>query len=131
MALLGALEHGIYVDNEDDDECLGMSTAQIHEYFGIEYFDIEQETDGDDDEKMTTEEEEMHIPADVRHEDFIDDSEGDFGDDDSTFAGDEDWLGYISEGEVEEMQEFSEGEEGRDIVCIYHHFMRKFHQKSF
>ena len=32
MALLGALEHGIYVDNEDNDECHGMSVAQIHEY---------------------------------------------------------------------------------------------------
>ena len=115
MALLGALEHGIYVDNEDDDECLGMSIAQIHEYFGIEYFGTEQETDGDDDDKMSTEEEEMHTPADFGHEDFI---EGDFGDDDSIFAGDEDSLGYISEGEVEEMQEFSEEEEERDIVCI-------------
>ena len=115
MALLEALEHRIYVDDEDDDKCAGMSIAEIYEYFGME----QQSDDGED--TLSTEEEDMHISGD---EDAIieDDAEG-AGDGDSIF--DDDWLFYISEGGDEGTQEFSGGEEEPDIVCIYYHFMRK------
>jgi len=63
--LLGGLEHGIYVDNEDGDECLGMSTTQICQYFGIE-----QDSDEDGDE-MSTQEEGIHISGDIGDEDSI------------------------------------------------------------
>jgi len=107
MALLGALEHGIYVDDEDDDECAGMSIAEIYDYFGME----QQSDDGED--TLSTEEEDMHISG--VEDAIIEDAEG-------AGVGDDD---YISEGEDEGTQEFSSGEEEPDIVCIYYHFVRK------
>jgi len=111
MVLLGALEHGIYVDDEDDDECAGMSIAEIYEYFGME----QQSDDGED--TLSTEEEDMDISGD--EDAIIEDAEG-AGDGDLTFDDD-----YISEGGDEGTQEFSRGEEEPDIVCIYYHFMGK------
>ena len=111
MALLGALEHGIYVDDEDDDECAGMSVAEIYEYFGME----QQSDDGED--TLSTEKEDMHISG--GEDAIIEDVEG-AGVGDSTFDDN-----YISEGEDEGTQEFSGGEEEPDIVCIYYHFVRK------
>ena len=65
MALLGTLEHGVYVE-EEEDECHGMSPSQIHQYFGLaddEISDEEQEqcqaeNDGDigDEESMSDDE---------------------------------------------------------------------------
>jgi hypothetical protein len=115
MAFLGALEHGIYVDDENDDECLGMSTSQIYEYFGIEQ-------ESNDDDEISTEEDDMHISADVAHEDSImDDSEEYFDEDDS------------SAGEDEGMEDFSdeEFEQEQEVVCVYRHFMRKSFIKFF
>jgi hypothetical protein len=109
MAFLGALEHGIYVDDENDDECLGMSVSQIYEYFGVEQ-------ESNDDGEISAEEEDMHISADVSHEDLImDDSDGYFGEDDS------------SAGEDEGMEDFSdeEFEQEHEIVWVYHHFIEK------
>lgn len=93
MALLGALEHGIYVENEDDDECHGMSIAQIHQYFGLD-------KDQSDDE-ISVEEEEQSQAEIV----------GDVGDEDST-SDDEDWL--ASEDEDSEMEELDDP----DVVCF-------------
>ena len=95
MALLGGLEHGIYVDKEDDDECHGMSVAQIHQYFGLG-------NDGSDDE-MLVEEEEQCQAEDV----------GDVGDEDS-ISDDENWLACSSGSEYEEMEELDDP----DVVCI-------------
>jgi len=117
MVLLGALEHGIYVDNKDDDECLGMSTARICQYFGIE-----QESDNDED-AVSTEEEGTH-PSDIGDEDsIIDDTGADFGHEDSTFDDAEDWLAYLSEGEDKLIHEFSEEEQEQEIVSVYCHFI--------
>jgi hypothetical protein len=85
MALLGALEHGIYVDNEDDDDCHGMSIAQIHEYFGLD-------RDASDDEKSVEEEEQSQAEIDV-----------DVGDKNST-SDDEDWLACPSGSEDEDLE---------------------------
>jgi hypothetical protein len=76
MALLGALEHGVYVEKEEDDECHGMSIAQIHQYFGLD-------KDGSDDEMSIEEEEQCQAEivgdvGDVGDEDSISDNE-DFG----------------------------------------------------
>ena len=114
MTLLGALEHGIYVDNEDDDECLGMSPDQIRQYFGIEQ-------DGDNDEDaMSVEEEHMQHPGGIDGEGSVidDDTEEDSGDEDPTFDDAEDWLTHLSEGEHEGMQE-----EEHDIVCVHRYFI--------
>jgi len=138
MALLGALEHGIYVDDEDDDECAGMSIAEIYEHFGME----QQSDDGED--TLSTEEGDVHSSGD--EDAIIEDAQG-AGNGDSTFVdahrsgdedaimedaegagdgdSDDDWLVYILEGGDEGTQEFSAGEEEPDIVCIYYHFMRK------
>ena len=112
MALLGALEHGIYIDDEDDDECAGMSIAEIYEHFGME----QQSDDGED--TFSTEEGDVHSSGD--EDAIMEDAEG-AGNGDS----DDDWLVYILEGGDEGTQEFSVGEEEPDIVCIYYHFMRK------
>jgi hypothetical protein len=97
MALLGALEHGVYVDNEDDDECHGMSIAQIEQHFGLD-------KDGSDDE-MSVEEEEASQAEIV----------GDVGDEDS-ISDDEDLLACASgsEDEDSEMEEL----DGPDVVCF-------------
>ena len=60
MALLGALEHGIYVE-EEEDECHGMSSSQIHQHFDDEISDEEEgqcqaENDIDDEESMSDDE---------------------------------------------------------------------------
>jgi len=121
MTLLGALEHGIYVDNEDDDECLGMSPEQIRQFFGIE-----RDSD-DDDEVMSAEEERMQHLGDIDDEDsVIDDTEEDFGDEDPTSDDAEDWLAYISEGEDEGVQE-----EEHDTVCLHRHFIGISFMKQF
>ncbi len=112
MALLGALEHGIYVDNEDEDECLGMSTAQICQYFGIE-----QDSD-DNDDAMFAEGEHIHHPGGTGDEySLIDDAEEVSGDEGLTFDDADDWLGYLSEGEDEGMRE-----EEQD-VGVHRHFL--------
>ena len=97
MALLGALEHGVYVENEDDNECHGMSIAQIHQHFGLD-------KDGSDDE-MSIEEEEASQAKIV----------GDVGDEDS-ISDDDDWLACASgsEDEDSEMEEL----DGPDVVCF-------------
>jgi hypothetical protein len=96
MALLGALEHGIYVDEKYDDECHGMSIAQIHEYFGLD-------KDGSDD-GISVEEEEQSQAEIV----------GDVGDENST-SDDEDWLACPGgEDEDSEMEELDEP----DVVCF-------------
>jgi hypothetical protein len=144
MTFLGALEHGIYVDDEDD-ECLGMSVAQIRQYYGLD-------KDSDEDEDaMSAEKDEIHdvgdedsmiddAEEDVSDEDSIDgdeedsminDAEEDVSDEDSIDDDAEDLLGYLSEGEDEEMQDFGEREEDSTIVCVYPlfmdiSFMRKF-----
>jgi hypothetical protein len=100
MALLGALEHGVYVDNEDEDECHGMSIAQIHQYFGLD-------KDGSEpsDDEISVEEEEQSQAEIV----------GDVGEEDS-MSDDEDWLGCPSgsEDEDSEMEELDEP----DVVCF-------------
>jgi|SRR5882762_6903266 hypothetical protein len=112
MALLGALEHGIYVDNEDEGECLGMSTAQICQYFGIE-----QDSD-DDDDAIFAEDEHVHHPGGTGDEDSLsDDAEEVSGDEGLTFDDADDWLGYLSEGEDEGMRE-----EEQD-VGVHRHFL--------
>jgi len=97
MALLGALEHGVYVENEDDNECQGMSIAQIHQHFGLD-------KDGSDDEMSIEEEEasQAEIVGDVGDEDLISD--------------DDDWLACASgsEDEDSEMEEL----DGPDVVCF-------------
>jgi hypothetical protein len=102
MALLGALEHGIYVEKEDDsdDECHGLSIAQIHQYFGLD-------KDGSEtsDDEMLVEEEEQCQAEDV----------GDVGDEDS-MSNDEDWLASPSGSEDEEMEELDASDP--DVVCF-------------
>ena len=68
MALLGALEHGIYVDDEDDDKCAGMSIAEIYEHFGME----QQSDDGED--TFSTEEGDVHSSGD--EDAIMEDAEG-------------------------------------------------------
>lgn len=82
MALLGALEHGIYVEKEDEDldECHGMSIAQIHQHF--------------DDGETSVEEEEQCQGENVGDED--------------TMSDDEDWLACHSGGEDEKLDELDE-----------------------
>jgi hypothetical protein len=98
MALLGALEHGVYVEKEDDDECHGMSIAQIHQYFGLD-------KDGYDDE-MSIEEEEQ-CQAEIV---------GDVGDEDS-ISDNEDLLACPSGSEDEELEELEELDDP-DVVCF-------------
>src|SRR5882762_10009959 len=97
MALLGALEHGIYVENEEDDECHGMSKSQIHQYFGLE-------EDGSDDEISVEEEEQSQAEID-----------GDVGDEDS-FSDDEEWPGLASPSGSED--EEKEESDDSDIICF-------------
>lgn len=104
MALLGALEHGIYVDDEDDDECAGMSIAQIYEHFGIQ----QEGDDGED--TLSTDEENICISGD--EDATMEDDEG-AGDGDSIF---DDSI-FEDDGD-EETQEFSGGEEEQDIVNL-------------
>ena len=70
MALLGALEHGIYVekDSDDDDECHGMSIVKIHQYFGLD-------KDGSDVEMPVSveEEEQAENVGNIGVEDLISD----------------------------------------------------------
>ena len=112
MALLEALEHRIYVNDEDDDECAGMSIAEIYKHFSME-----QQSD-DSEDTFSTEEGDVHSSGD--EDAIMEDAEG-AGNGDS----DDDWLVYILEGGDKGTQEFSAGEEEPDIVCIYYHFMRK------
>ena len=112
MALLGALEHGVYVENEDDDECHGMSIAQIRQYFGLD-------KDVSDDEISVEEEEQCQTGV-----------VGDVGDEDS-MSDDEDWLACHSESE-EETEELDDP----DVVCfiiifwidVYHTILGPFHR---
>ena len=97
MALLGALEHGVYVEKEDDDECHGMSIAQIHQYFGLD-------KDGYDDE-MSKEEEQCQAEI-----------VGDVGDEDS-ISDNEDLLACPSGSEDEELEELEELDDP-DVVCF-------------
>ena len=70
---------------------------------------------------MSAEKDEIH---DVGDEDsMIDDAEEDVSDEDSIDDDAEDLLGYLSEGEDEEMQDFGEREEDSTIVCVYPLFM--------
>jgi hypothetical protein len=95
MALLGALEHGIYVEKEEDDECHGMSIAQIHQYFGLD-------KDGSDNEISVEEEEQCQAEI-----------VGDVGDEDS-MSDDDEWLACPSGSEDEEMEEL----DVPDDVCF-------------
>ena len=95
MALLGAIEHGIYVEKEDDDECQGMSTAQIHQYFGLD-------KDGSDDEISVEEEEQCRAEI-----------VGDVGDEES-MSDDDDWMTCPPVSEDEDIEEM----EDSDVVCI-------------
>jgi hypothetical protein len=99
MALLGALEHGIYVEKEDDDECHGMSISQIQQYFGL----------NKDCSEISVEEEEQsqEIVEDVGDEDSISD--------------DEEWLASPSGSEDEEMEELDDPDIVWFIInsCVY------------
>jgi hypothetical protein len=100
MSLLGALEHGIYVEKEvtddSDDECHGMSIAQIHQHFGLDKVGCEGE--------MSVEEEEQCQAEKVVDEDSM-------PDDDS-----EDWLVCPSEGHSED--ERLEELDGLNVACL-------------
>ena len=97
MALLGALEHGVYVEKEDDDECHGMSIAQIHQYFSLD-------KDGSNDE-MSVEEEEQCQAEDVGDEDSMSD--------------DEDWSACPSRsGSEDELEEMDGPRPLADVVCF-------------
>ena len=101
MALLGALEHGIYVEKEEDDECHGMSIAQIHQYFGLD-------KDGSDNEISVEEEEQCQAEI-----------VGDVGDEDS-MSDDEEWPGITcpsASGSDDEDSDM-EGLDDPDIVCF-------------
>ena len=95
MALLGALENGIYVEKEEDDECHGMSIAKIHQYFGLD-------KDGSDNEISVVEEEQCQAEI-----------VGDVGDEDS-MSDDDEWLACPSGSEDEEMEEL----DVPDDVCF-------------
>jgi hypothetical protein len=97
MALLGALEHGIYVEKEEEDECHGMSIGQIHQYFGLD-------KDGSDNETRMSDEEEEDCQAEIC---------GDVGDEDS-MSDDDEWLACPSGSEDEEMK----GLDVPDDVCF-------------
>jgi hypothetical protein len=99
MALLGGLEHGIYVDKEDDDECQGMSIAQIHQYYG-------QDIHGYDDEVSDEEGEQHQAEFDVD----VDDEDSMSDDSDAS----EDCFAGLSGSEDAEMEEL----EDPDVVCI-------------
>ena len=102
MALLGALEHGVYMekDSDDDDECHGMSIVQIHQYFGLD-------KDGSDVEMPVSAEEEEQVEnvGNIGVEDLI-------SDDDL-----EDWLacflGSDSEDKIEELHDLD-----HDGICF-------------
>jgi hypothetical protein len=100
MALLGALEHGIYVEKEDDDECHGMSISQIHQYFGLDkdYSEISVEEE---------EQSQAEIVEDLDDEDSISD--------------DEEWLASPSGSEDEEMEELDDPDIVWFIInsCVY------------
>lgn len=95
MALLGALEHGLYVEKEDD-ECHGMSIAQIHQYFGLD-------KNGSDDEISVEGEEQCQAEI-----------VGDVGDEDSMFD-DEDWMSWPSGSDEDEEMEILDDP---DVVCF-------------
>ena len=102
MALLGALEHDVYVekDSDDDDECHGMSIVQIHQYFGLD-------KDGSDVEMPVSaeEEEQAENVGNISVENLI-------SDDDL-----EDWLacflGSDLEDEFEELRDLD-----HDGICF-------------
>jgi hypothetical protein len=98
MAFLGALEHGVYVEKEDDDECHGMSTAQIYRHFGLDK-DSSDEENGSDDEMSVVEEEQYQTEN--------------IGDEES-MSDDDDWMACPSGSEDEEMEEL----DGPDVVCF-------------
>jgi hypothetical protein len=89
MGLLGALECGIYVEVGDDDECHGMSIAQIHQNYGLEALD-----EGASDDEMSVKGGEQCQADNVGDEDSMSD--------------DEDWLACPSGSEDEELDELDD-----------------------
>lgn len=96
MALLGGLEHGVYVDEENDD-CAGMSVAEIREHFGLE---PEEESDNE----LSAEE-----------DDGTEDGLGDDDEDSIVVDPEEDQFFVESEGELSEEEAGDDDEEARTL----------------